>query len=253
MRTSILFRLALGALVMAPSGLLAQRRAFERIRRLVDRDGAVEIGVIGGPNRNTVTGVGPADAKVRGSLGGFVSVPLVGPIRLRPELAVTGKRVGFTSTAFTPCLPPGPCPPVTIRETASFTWLEAPLLFEARFPRAFGRWITPRIYGGPFLAVRLACSLSTPLDTAPVPEGGASPQLVQSCTDPDASAIHYSNGDAGFAIGGTIAAGGVGIGFRWTRSLVPLAPDQTVLDQSRLVGAKSSTLAITVEFAARIR
>lgn len=108
--------------------------------------------------------------------------------------------------------------------------------------------------------VRLACSLADPIGagTAPdagqsLPEADAAPRLVRSCDDPDASTTRPNNGDAGFVIGAALAAGGIGVGFRWTRSVVPIAPYQTVLDESHLVGAKNSTLAVTLEIAARVR
>jgi len=254
MRRSILPALVLAGIAMLPTALPAQRRTLQRIHRFLDRDAAVEIGVIGGPNRSTVTGAGEVDPKIRGSLGGFLSVPVIGSIRLRPEVSVSGKQVGFTNTLIPPCLPTGdPCLPVTETEKASFTWLEAPLLIEARFPRAISRDLTPRLYAGPFIAVRLACSFSNPVATTPIPEGSTGPELVRPCTSADGSATRYNNGDAGFVVGGTIAAGGIGIGLRWTRSLVPIAPDQSATDGSRLIGAKSSTLAVMLEFATRIR
>jgi Outer membrane protein beta-barrel domain len=253
MRRSTLPVLLLAGLFLIPAGLQAQRRTLQRLHRFIDRDAAVEIGIIGGPNRNTVTGAGPVDAKIRGSLGGFLSVPVIGSIRLRPEVLVSGKQVGFTDSFIPPCLPPGTqCVPITATEKASFTWLEAPLLIEARFPRAISRDVTPRIYGGPFIAVRLACSFSNPVADVPVPQGSSGPELVRPCSSADGSTTRYNNGDAGFVVGGTIAAGGVGIGVRWTRSLVPIAPDQSVAAGNRLIGAKNSTLAVTLEFATRI-
>ncbi|MEO8451658.1 MAG: hypothetical protein ABI647_17830 [Gemmatimonadota bacterium] len=252
MRRALLPTLVLLSFALAP--LAAQRRTFERIRHYFDGSDALEIGLVGGPNRNTVTGAGPVDPKIRGLLGGYLSVPIAGGLRLRPEVLVSGKLVGFPNEILVPpCLPPGGCLPISGQETASFTWLEAPILLETRFHRALGGWGTPRIYGGPFVAVRLACSFSTPASAQPAPLNGTVPQLVQSCNAADGSSTRYNNGDAGFVIGGAISTGGIGLGFRWTRSLVPIAPDQSVLTGSRLIGAKNSTLAVTLEIGTRLR
>ncbi|MEZ4585629.1 MAG: hypothetical protein R2909_04410 [Gemmatimonadales bacterium] len=242
----------LAGLILFPATVDAQRRGSDRYRRYVRSSNAVELGLIGGPNRNTVTGAGPVDAKYRGSLGAFLSVPVMGSIRLRPEVAVSGKQVGFVEP-FGPC-DPGPCDPIGERQTASFTWLEAPLLVEARLDRALGGWGSPRIYGGPFVAVRLSCSFSTPIGDTPDPVlEDDTPRIVRPCNPTDGTSARYNNGDAGFVVGGTIAAGSVGVGIRWTRSLVPIAPDQSVLGGGRLIGAKHSTLAVTLEFATRLR
>jgi len=242
----------LAGLILLPASADAQRRGSDRYRRHVSFGNDIEIGLIGGPNRNTVTGAGPVDAKFRGSLGAFLSVPVMGSIRLRPEVAVSGKQVGFLEP-FGSC-DPGPCDPLGQRQTASFTWLEAPLLVEARFNRALGGWGTPRIYGGPFVAVRLSCSFATPIDASQEPlADNETPRIVRPCNAADGTSARYNNGDAGFVVGGAIAAGSVGLGVRWTRSLVPIAPDQSGLGGGRLIGAKHSTLAVTLEFATRLR
>jgi hypothetical protein len=62
----------------------------------------------------------------------------------------------------------------------------------------------------------------------------------------------YRNGDAGFVVGGAIASGGIGVGFRWTRSLVAVAPFQPTGGAGYLTGAKNSTLAITLELGTRL-
>ncbi|MGE0554383.1 MAG: hypothetical protein AB7R55_13225 [Gemmatimonadales bacterium] len=244
----------LAGLILTPATVDAQRRGSDRYRRYVRSANAVELGLIGGPNRNTVTGAGLVDAKYRGSLGAFLSVPVMGSIRLRPEVAVSGKQVGVTDQVIPPCLPDVLCDPISERQTASFTWLEAPLLIEARLDRALGGWGTPRIYGGPFVAVRLSCSFATPIEVTPEPlSDREAPRIVRPCNPTDGTSARYNNGDAGFVVGGTIAAGSVGVGVRWTRSLVPIAPDQSVLGGGRLIGAKHSTLAVTLEFATKLR
>lgn len=241
---------AFALLTMLPSILPAQRARFDRIRRAFRGEDAVELGLVGGPNRTTFTGAGPIDAEIRGSIGGYLSVPIIGHLRLRPEALVTGRQIGITSLIQPPCLPPGGCPPVSELQTASFTWLEVPVMLEARFHRALAGWGTPRIYGGPFVAVRLSCSFAVPVD--PQPPQLDDTRFVRSCNDATGGATRYNNGDAGFVLGGAIATGGVGLGFRWTRSLVPVAPDQTVTDAGRLIGAKSSTLTLTLELGTRL-
>ena len=103
MRRVLLPTLVLLGFVLAP--LAAQRRQFERIRHYFDGSDALEVGLVGGPNRNTVTGAGPVDPKIRGLLGGYLSVPLAGSFRLRPEVLVSGKLVGFPNEILvSPCL-----------------------------------------------------------------------------------------------------------------------------------------------------
>lgn len=246
MRRSSVVTLLLFLLI--PGLLAAQRGRYERERRAVIHGDYVEVGLVGGPNRNTVTGAGPVDPKYRGFGGMFITVPVTGDLRIRPEALLSGKNVGESFEFQPPCQPPGSCPPVQTHQTASFTWLEVPILGELRFPGALGRGSAPRLYGGPFLAVRLSCSLSQPL-------GGGQPagsEVISPCDPPTAPGAGYNNGDAGFVVGGTLGLRGVGIGARWTRSLVPVAPDMAALASSRLVGAKHSTLALTLELTTRL-
>jgi hypothetical protein len=248
--------MALLGLLIVPA-LPAQRIRLDRLRRAIDRHYDVEIGFIGGPNRNTATGAGPVDPKFRGSFGGFLSVPVVGDFRIRPEIAVSGKQVGWRNEFIQPCLPDlpdAPCGPVSQLETGSFTWLEVPILLEARFHRALRELGTPRLYAGPFVAVRLACSFAVPVPSdEPAPAGSDGPRLVTPCASGTAGSTRYNNGDAGFVVGGAIGLGPVGLGLRWIRSLVPIAPDQSTVDGRPFVGAKHSTLALTLEFGTRIR
>jgi len=233
-------------IAMTPSLLSAQRH-YDRIRRVFDRDSRVEIGLVGGPNRNTVTGAGPVDAEFRGSLGGYLSVPVAGSLRIRPEIGISGKQVGFTGSG-TQCGIDPVCPGGS--SVASFTWLEAPILLEMRFPRSIGRSATPRLYGGPFVAVRLACSISTPSGTGQ-PEVLQDPRLVSNC-NPSGDGIRYNNGDAGFMLGGAVAVSGVGLGLRWTRSLVPIAEQNQGVVGNQLLGAKHSTLSLMLELGTRL-
>lgn len=252
MRLRTVFLLALLGVTIVPA-LPAQRIRLDRLRRAVDRHYDVEIGFIGGPNRNTATGAGPIDAKFRGSFGGFLSVPVVGDLRIRPEIAVSGKQLGFQTPLAGGCTE-GDCG-LNPAETASFTWLEVPLLFEARFHRTLRELGSPRLYAGPFVAVRLACSFAEPVPLSEPAQqpGGNDTRLVTPCASSSAGATRYNNGDAGFVVGGAIGLGPVGLGLRWIRSLVPIAPNQTTVDGRPLVGAKHSTLALTLEFGTRIR
>lgn len=254
-RSAILPVLPVLLLAILPALLDAQRGRVDRVRRALTFGDYVEAGLVGGPNRNTVTGAGPVDAKIRGFGGAFLTIPVAGDLRIRPEALLSGKNVGESFEIQPPCLPPGGCPPITQRRTAAFTWLEVPILAEVRFPGMFGRGSMPRLYGGPFLGVRLSCSFVEPVG-APVAETGsgqaAGSEIVSPCDPPNGPGPRYNNGDAGFVLGGTLGVRGIGIGARWTRSLVPVAPDQVLLGSTRLIGAKHSTLALTLELTTRI-
>jgi hypothetical protein len=232
--------------ILAPIEASAQRRFAGYVRRAFDYR-AVEVGVVGGPNRSSVTGAGPIDARFRGMLGGFASVRLGDGLRLRPEVIVSGKQVATSTSIFAPCLPPGPCAETVETETTSFTWLEAPLLLEYRFDQIAGRF-GPKLYAGPFMAIRIGCSLA--VSQAPPLEADGD-RLVRSCATEHTGNTRFNNGDAGFVAGGGIGTGSVGLGFRWIRSLVEVAPFQPA-GTSRLIGAKQSTVAVTLEFSTRV-
>ena len=251
-------RVLVASLVLAAASLptAANAQRWSRpIRRVIDHYYApVELGLIGSVNRNTVTGAGPVDPRFRGSIGGFMSLPLGTVFRLRPEVMVSGKYIAETDELNVPfdpfpCLPAVSCVPVLQETTRSLTWLEIPVLLEARFRRALGGWGTPKVYGGPFVAVRLSCNVSIKGvdENAPAP---TSARLIKSCDEFQPNAT-YNNGDAGFVLGAGVSAGLVGVGFRWTRSLVPVAPFGSSV--GRLAGAKQSTLALTLELATRLR
>jgi len=90
----------------------------------------------------------------------------------------------------------------------------------------------------------MACSTISP---AGQPNGA---KLVQSCQDvpPGPS---FNNGDAGFVVGAALGTGPVSLGFRWNRSLVPVAPEGS--PAGRLAGAKQSTLSLTLELTTKLR
>ncbi len=241
MNCRLLASFGLVAAALAPSPVEAQRTMARMVRRAFDYN-AVELGLIGGPNRTAVTGAGPIDARFRGMLGGFVSVRLGEGFRLRPEMLASNKAVASQAILVTPCLPPGPCPTFRQTETTSLTWLEAPILLEYGFNHRGRAGL--KVFAGPFVAIRVACSLGTATQGSPAREVRSCAQLVDASTQ-------FNNGDAGFVVGGGLTAGPLGIGLRWSRSLVPLAPFQPD-GTSRLVGAKQSTLSATVEISTKI-
>lgn len=240
-RFLVLLAVALGCSVP----LEAQRRIGRAVRRAFDYR-AVEVGVVGGPNRSTMVGGGSFDARFKGLLGGFVSVRLAEGLRLRPEVLISGKDVAATDQVVPPCLPPGPCPALYLTETTRLTWLEAPLLIEYRFDDVLGSNLAPKVYAGPFLALRLGCSLSSPVSPTPNPDPGDTQRLVQGCDTAGRTASRFNNGDGGFVIGAGIGTGPVGLGFRWIRSLTKVG--QT----NRFLGARQSTVALTLEFSTRL-
>ncbi len=238
----ITFLMLLGLVAGTPA--LAQRRMASLVRRAFDYN-AIEIGIVGGPNRSTATGAGPIEPRVRGSLGGFLSLRLGDGFRFRPEVLVTAKALATETELIPPCLPSGPCPgPFLQTETTSATWIEGPILLEYRFrPPGRGR-LVPKVFGGPFLAIRVSCSIATAVETS-------LSRVVRSCAEPSQGFGAFSNGDAGFVVGGGVTTGRVGIGLRWSRSLAEVAPFQAN-GGSRLIGAKMSVLAATVEFSTRL-
>lgn len=238
--------------IAVPALFLAQRARLDRIRRAVVGEDAIEIGLIGGPNRTTATALDSIQAGYRASAGGYLSIPVMGRYRFRPEVLVTGTRVGYTLSYQTPCQPPGPCPPAYQAEAVSTTWLEVPLLVEARFPHAFGRHLTPRLQAGPFVGVRLQCSIAAgEALIGVVPNGVTDPQTNREC-DGSVGTESYHNGVAGFVLGGSVGFRGLGLGARWTRSLVPIAPSRGGLNSSRVAGGKLSTLSVTLEIGTRL-
>ncbi|MFN0180618.1 MAG: outer membrane beta-barrel protein [Gemmatimonadales bacterium] len=236
--------LVLTSVAASGSEVAAQRRLGNYVRRAFDYR-AVEAGLVGGPNRTTLTGAGPVNPSVRGMLGGFVSVRLGDGFRLRPEVLVSGKQSGVTTELLPPCAPPGACAAIIQRENTSLTWLEAPLLLEYR-PDGFGRDFAPRLFAGPFLALRVGCSQSVRTSNDP-----NNIHLVRTCGDQTPQSPQFNNGDGGFVLGGGLYRRGVGVGLRWTRSLAEVAPFQSG-NFSTLFGAKQSTLTATLEFATRL-
>jgi len=232
--------LTLGLVLLVSSSLQSQQRG-------------VEFGLVGGVNHNTMTGVGPVDAGVAGQAGLFAQFQFSSHVGFRPEMSVSWKRLGTTMNAFPiPVCERGlSCSQsFALDETTSLTWLEVPLLAQVTLP-AIGGHVLPRLIAGPYVAVRLACSISSTsgfvYELPPGVEPQGSPVTVsQSCGN--ASSQSYGNGDAGYILGAGLAMRQFGLGVRWTRSLVATVPFNQN-GSSQLTGGKQSTLALTIDIA----
>src|SRR5262245_13733672 len=99
-RPIVLFGFLVPAL--AGPGPASAQRWDRPIRRMVEHYYSVELGLIGGVNRNTVTHAGPIDSRYRGFGGAFVSLPLASTsFRVRPELLVSGNQFRQPATGTT--------------------------------------------------------------------------------------------------------------------------------------------------------
>jgi hypothetical protein len=239
--------LGLGLAALSAANLPAQQRE-------------IEAGFVGGINHNTMTGVGPVDARVAGQAGLYGQFRLGRSVAFRPEVTVSWKRVGtsqvFEYPPYPPC-DPGPCPlsrssaSAGLEATTSMTWLEVPLLAQVSLGTLGGGNIVPRFIAGPYVAVRLSCSVSTSGNVIYDMPAGVEPPgpLVtysQSCGD--ATGQSYGNGDAGYVLGAGLGTRRFGVGIRWTRSLVATVPF-SAFGASPLTGGKQSTLALTLDVA----
>ena len=233
-------RVVLGLALAVPTCLSAQDRV-------------VAVGLVGGVNRSTMTGVGPVNAEFAGQAGLYGQFQLGSRISFRPEVSVSWKRLGTGGTAI-PC-DPGPCPLasqvsyIPNDQTTSLSWLEVPLLAQVTLPQ-IGGGITPRLIAGPYVAIRLSCSVSSPISVYDMPATGSYAPITvnQSCADATPSGV--GNGDAGYVLGAGIGTGRFGVGLRWTRSMVATVPFSS-FGNSPLMGGKQSTLAITLDMAIR--
>lgn len=220
---------------------------------LAGQERGIEIGLVGGLNRNTMTGVGPVDAQFAGQAGLYGRFQFGRHVSFRPEMSVSWKRVGTNANSQFPC-DPGPCPQSTalaFEETTSMTWLEVPLLAQVSLRALGGGSIVPRFIAGPYVAVRLSCTHSTASNViydlpAGVERPGPMVTISQGCAE--ASGQAYGNGDAGYVLGAGLATRRFGIGLRWTRSLVATVPFSS-FGFSPLTGGKQSTLALTLDVA----
>lgn len=221
------------------------------------QDGRIELGVRGGLNRTTMTGVGPIGGRIEGQAGLFARFPVSSALAFRPEIGIAVKQSEweFENALVCPaealCTQPTPVSASTVERT-TFTWLEVPLLLEATLPELAGG-VTPYLAAGPFLAVRpgrVRCSTGFGSDTQPLAE---STGLLARCDDQygEEGPSRANNGDAGFVLGGGVRIGGVGASLRWTRSLVAAVPF-TPFGFSRLMGGKQSMVSLTIELAKRM-
>jgi len=230
----------LGALLLITAPALAQRPGLE-------------VGVRAGPNRSTLTGsAGPIAAGFQGQIGAFLTVPMSARWAIRPELAITRKKVQFTGPE-SPCPAEGPCiaiyVPASETGRTTFTWVEVPLLAQFRLPAIGPLNVTPQLMAGPFLAVRLGqvdCQRfgppTSPEELSTAPSGSCNEDYQPAGAHP------ASNGDAGFVLGGVLRRGNVGLGVRWTRSMVD-AILGSPFTSSPLTGGRHSTLTLSVELA----
>jgi hypothetical protein len=140
-------------------------------------------------------------------------------------------------------------------DRATFSWLEVPLLAEWRpaGPTVLG--VTPRVFAGPFVAVRLGAVSCVRTTRYPLPDGDihdlmARAAFVSSCEGDynRDGASPASTGDAGFILGGVVRRGTIGVGARWTRSLTD-AVRPAFPGTSQLEGARHSTLSLFIEVA----
>jgi len=210
----------------------------------------VQIGLVGGLNRSTMTGVGPVNAEFAGQAGLFAQFRLGSHVSFRPEMSVSWKRLGTSSDFFPPIPLGGTSQNVALDQTTSLSWLEVPLLAQVSLPQ-IGSGITPRLIAGPYVAIRLSCSVSSSTNIIYDLPGGVEPPgpvvtYSQACDD--ATGASYGNGDAGYVLGAGIGTRRFGIGLRWTRSLVATV-GANQFSISPLMGGKQSTLAITVDLA----
>lgn len=239
------FSLGLGLAVFSAAALPAQQRE-------------IEAGFVGGINHNTMTGVGPVDPQLAGQAGIYGRFRLGPHVSFRPEMSASWKRLGTSQEfQFPPPCDPGPCPllrnsvPGSVEQTTSMTWLEIPLLAQASLGTLGGGSITPRFIAGPYVAVRLSCSVSTSGNVvyySPARVEPPAPQVTYSQSCGDATGQAYGSGDAGYVLGAGLGTHRFGVGIRWTRSLVATVPSST-FGLSPLTGGKQSTLALTLDIA----
>jgi hypothetical protein len=213
---------------------------------------AVEVGFLGGPTWNTMTRVPSATWQSAGHLGAFASFGLGGGVAFRPEVIAARKQVSLSSFGAA-CPVEVLCLSIAAPSTdrATFTWLEVPLLAEWRPASRPVLGLTPRVFAGPFVAVRVGAVSCVRTSPFAVPDGGVEPQEFITSCDGDYgrdSASPASTGDAGFILGGVLRRGALGVGARWTRSLTD-AVRPALPGASHLEGARHSTLSLFIEVA----
>lgn len=220
----------------------------------------VEVGLRAGPNRSLLVGGGETDSRVTSQMGLFVEAPVAGALSIRPEVVLSRKSFeyyegGSHCPADWLCAARSSQITVALGEVVrpAFTWLELPVLAAVRLPEVPGVGLRPQLLAGPFVALRLGgvhCDrfgyTSVP-DLASISVDGMTRSSCDGDYQPDGGHV-ARNGDAGFVLGGVLRHGAVGIGVRWTRSLVA-ALEASTIAPTALSGGRHSTLSLTVELA----
>lgn len=211
----------------------------------------VEVGFLGGPTWNTMTSVPSATRQGAGHLGAFASFHLGDGFAFRPEMNAARKQVSLSTVGGGCPICLSIAPPTT--DQVTFSWLEVPLLAEWRPLAGTVAGFTPKLFGGPFVAVRMGRVSCLRTGPGNQPEATSEPPPgydISSCSsdyDQDGSEP-ASTGDAGFVLGGVVRRGTIGVGARWTRSLTD-AVRPAFPGASHLEGARHSTLGLFIEVA----
>lgn len=208
------------------------------------------LGMLAAVSRSTMVGAFDAQGRFSGQVGLFAAVPVGRSLALRPELSVAWRRVGSAAFLAPQCPVEMLCTQslAEVEEVTATNWLEVPVLVELTLPSA-GR-VRPILMAGPYGAIRLACSFTTS-------EPGMV-STVQTCRDgepiregpfPIEGIPPNRKADAGFVVGGGVRIGAIGVGLRWTRSLVVTFPEARFggLGSTLLSGGRYSTVAVTVD------
>lgn len=217
----------------------------------------VEGGLFGGPNRNLLVGGGSTHSRIHPQVGVFLVAPITRSFAIRPELVLS--RKGFEYSEGSTSCPAGwlcaapdhllVVAPEVVRP--AFTWLELPVLAAVRLPEISGSGLRPQLVAGPFVALRVGgvqCDRYAPPGAPDIAANSVDGLIRSSCSgdyEPDGGRV-ARNGDAGFVLGAVLRRGAVGVGLRWTRSLVA-ALEESAFAPATLSGGRHSTLALTVE------
>lgn len=220
----------------------------------VAQDGA-RLGVLAAVNRSTMVGAFDAEGRFSGQMGLYATVPVGRSLAIRPELSVAWRRVGSSTFLALQCPIEFLCTQslAEVDEVTSTSWLEVPILVELALPAAGS--VRPILTAGPYGAIRLACSYTTSVPNAV--------GTVQSCRDgepiqgapmPIEGIPPNRKADAGLVVGAGFRAGAVGVGFRWTQSLVVSFPEARFggLGATPLSGGRYSTVAVIVDVGGRL-
>lgn len=163
----------------------------------------VEIGLRAGQtvstfqgNTGAVTRGGALDAGSRRGLhvAGFVSIPLNDVFALRPELMYVQKGASVDDTR---AFGTGPGGPIAVREDYKFSYLQLPLLLEARLP--VGRAVRAHLLLGPSIGANLQAHIerNEEVVTEAIPESEVHAVEVGVTTGLE---LGYRLGEAGTAV-----------------------------------------------------